>query len=157
LPALAADNRAIDRALVLTERAASETRSAYGPLVSVMHDDGVHTPTLSNTTRDVPDGTRYALCVLKPSRDMSLDADDLARAIQQLGGPDALMRPQADYFAMIGVKGRRPEVLVESNLPFSQAVKVDGVPTEIRMESWLSSDTIRRMGFGHVIAARQHT
>ena len=25
------------------------------------------------------------------------------------------------------------------------------------MESWLASDTIRRMGFGHVVAARQHT
>ena len=25
------------------------------------------------------------------------------------------------------------------------------------MESWLASDTIRRMGFGHVIAARRHT
>ena len=28
---------------------------------------------------------------------------------------------------------------------------------EVRMESWLSADTIRRMGFGHVIAGRQHT
>jgi hypothetical protein len=25
------------------------------------------------------------------------------------------------------------------------------------MDSWLTSDTIRRMGFGHVIVARQHT
>ena len=25
------------------------------------------------------------------------------------------------------------------------------------MESWLAADTIRRMGFGHVIAARHHT
>ena len=25
------------------------------------------------------------------------------------------------------------------------------------MESWLASDTIRRMGFGHVIAAHRHT
>jgi hypothetical protein len=25
------------------------------------------------------------------------------------------------------------------------------------MESWLASDTIRRMGFGHVIANHQHT
>jgi hypothetical protein len=58
---------------------------------------------------------------------------------------------------MIGVKGRRPDLSVESNLPFSQAVKIDGVPIEIRMESWLSADTIRRMGFGHVVAARQHT
>ncbi len=34
---------------------------------------------------------------------------------------------------------------------------MDGVPVEIRMDSWLASDTIRRMGFGHVVAARQHT
>jgi hypothetical protein len=25
------------------------------------------------------------------------------------------------------------------------------------MESWLAADTIRRMGFGHVIAGREHT
>jgi hypothetical protein len=25
------------------------------------------------------------------------------------------------------------------------------------MESWLAADTIRRMGFGHVIAAHRHT
>ena len=25
------------------------------------------------------------------------------------------------------------------------------------MDSWLTSDTIRRMGFGHIVAARQHT
>jgi hypothetical protein len=25
------------------------------------------------------------------------------------------------------------------------------------MDSWLVSDTIRRMGFGHVVAERQHT
>jgi hypothetical protein len=25
------------------------------------------------------------------------------------------------------------------------------------MEAWLPTDTIRRMGFGHVVAARQHT
>ena len=34
---------------------------------------------------------------------------------------------------------------------------LDGVRVEIRMDSWLASDTIRRMGFGHVIAAHQHT
>ena len=27
---------------------------------------------------------------------------------------------------------------------------------EVRMESWLSADTIRRMGFGHVVAGRHH-
>jgi len=28
---------------------------------------------------------------------------------------------------------------------------------DVRMESWLSVDTIRRMGFGHVVAGRRHT
>ncbi len=74
LPALAADNGAVDRALVLTERADIEARAAYGPLVSTMRDDRVDTPLLSDTVRDLPQGTRYALCVLKPSRDMTLDA-----------------------------------------------------------------------------------
>jgi hypothetical protein len=36
-------------------------------------------------------------------------------------------------------------------------VSLAGVPVTIRMESWLSADTIRRMGFGHVIAGRRHT
>jgi hypothetical protein len=30
------------------------------------------------------------------------------------------------------------------------------VTAAIRMESWLAFDTIRRMGFGHVIANRHH-
>ena len=34
---------------------------------------------------------------------------------------------------------------------------MQGVHVEIRMESWLTSDTIRRMGFGHVVAAHRHT
>jgi hypothetical protein len=42
-------------------------------------------------------------------------------------------------------------------LPFSRTVTLDGVNVSIRMESWLSADTIRRMGFGHVIAAHRHT
>jgi hypothetical protein len=31
------------------------------------------------------------------------------------------------------------------------------VPVLIRMDSWLAADTIRRMGFAHVSAARQAT
>ena len=42
-------------------------------------------------------------------------------------------------------------------LALAVALSVGGVPVELRMDSWLSVDTIRRMGFGHVIAARRHT
>jgi len=55
------------------------------------------------------------------------------------------------------VIGDPPVLVAGFDRPFSQRVSVDGVPVEIRMDSWLASDTIRRMGFGHVIAARHHT
>jgi hypothetical protein len=47
--------------------------------------------------------------------------------------------------------------MLGSNRPFWRSFDLDGVPVLVRMESWLSADTIRRMGFGHVIAARRHT
>ena len=34
---------------------------------------------------------------------------------------------------------------------------LDGVRVDVRMESWLAFDTIRRMGFGQVVADRRHT
>ena len=42
-------------------------------------------------------------------------------------------------------------------IPFRETVTLDGMRVAIQMESWLHFDTIRRMGFGHVIAARHHT
>jgi hypothetical protein len=47
--------------------------------------------------------------------------------------------------------------MTSSDRPFRTRVTIGGVPVELRMDSWLSVDTIRRMGFGHVIAARRHT
>jgi hypothetical protein len=47
--------------------------------------------------------------------------------------------------------------MLGSNFPFTKQVQLDGIPLEVRMESWLSADTIRRMGFGQVVAGRQHT
>src|SRR5207248_2903446 len=72
-------------------------------------------------------------------------------------GSPLRVQSTGDYFAMVGVKGRRPDLAEGSDFPFSRTVQVDGVATEVRMEAWLAADTIRRMGFGHVIAARQHT
>jgi len=47
--------------------------------------------------------------------------------------------------------------MMAAERPFRRELIVQDVPVEIRMDSWLVSDTIRRMGFGHVVAARQHT
>ena len=56
-----------------------------------------------------------------------------------------------------GVTGQPPALDVQKRRPFRQRLRIDQTDVEVRMDSWLPFDTIRRMGFGHVIAARQHT
>jgi hypothetical protein len=61
------------------------------------------------------------------------------------------------YVAILGV-ARGPAALVESaDRPFRRQLQMGDTDVDVRMESWLASDTIRRMGFGHVIAGRRHT
>jgi hypothetical protein len=156
-PALVADNASIDRDVALTERARSELVDAYGPLIPSTPDPRVAVPTLADATRDLPDRTRYVFCILKPARDLSLDWDDVGRALAALTGGRPIEVPDGDYIAIAGERGRPPDVVMGSNRPFRRSLELDGVTVDIRMESWLAADTIRRMGFGHVVAARRHT
>jgi hypothetical protein len=162
-PALAESNRRIAREVALTERAQSELRASYGPLLPTIADPQVIVSTLSDRVGGLPSGTPYVLCLLKPSRDMSLDADDLARALEVLVAgtatsvPGLPAIPGGDYAVVAGLTGRPPALVFGSNLPFTKQVQLDGVDANVRMESWLSADTIRRMGFGHVVAGRRHT
>jgi hypothetical protein len=112
---------------------------------------------LSSAADGLARGTRYVLCVLKPSGDLPLDRGELARLIQRLGGDASALPQQADYAAIAGVVGRAPSLVSADSRPFRLHQALDGVDVEIRMESWLAFDTIRRMGFGHVVAAHQHT
>ena len=95
--------------------------------------------------------------MLKPSREFTLDAGDLSRAVAVLSGGQLTSMPGGDYAALAGVTGERPTLVIGSARPFRRRLSLNGVPVEVRMESWLAADTIRRMGFGHVIAARHHT
>jgi hypothetical protein len=156
-PALVADNAAINRDVALTERARSELAGAYGPLIASARDPRVAVPTVEDATRDLPDGTRYVLCILKPTGDVSLDWDDIGRALAMQTGGRPIPVPDGDYIAIAGRRGRVPDLVAGSNHPFRRSVELDGVTVEIRMESWLAADTIRRMGFGHVVAAHHHT
>jgi hypothetical protein len=156
-PALVADNRAIGREVTLTERARASVAAAYGPLLPVTRDARVEVPRLSDIVRKIAPGTRYVLCVLRPSRDLRLDIEDLSTALRSLGGGGAIELPDGDYAAVAGVAGTWPELRTASASPFRRTLTLRGVAVEIRMESWLASDTIRRMGFGQVVAGRQHT
>src|SRR5262249_37407535 len=111
---------------------------------------------LTDMASTVAPGTRYVLCVLKPTKDYTLDRVDLDTAMRNLS-PSAVSLPAGDYVVVAGVAGPTPARVPGSDFPFAERVNLEGVPVEVRMESWLAADTIRRMGFGHVIAARHHT
>jgi hypothetical protein len=156
-PVLVADNRAAGREVALTERARTTAAAAYGPLLPIVRDARVPVPRLADTTRDLPQGTRYVLCVLRPSRDQGLDTEELALALRSLAGGRPIQLPAGDYTAVAGITGEPPVLVTAAPNPFRRTVTLDGVNVSVRMESWLSADTIRRMGFGHVIAAHHHT
>jgi hypothetical protein len=156
-PVLVADNRAIGREVALTERARAAAAAAYGPLLPIARDERVPVPRLTDATTDLPRGTRYVMCVLRPSRDLGLDTEELGRALRSLAGGRTIQLPVGDYAAVAGIAGEPPALVTAAPFPFKRTVTLDRVTVVVRMESWLSADTIRRMGFGHVIAARHHT
>jgi hypothetical protein len=156
-PVLVRDNAAIGREVTATSRARDEIASAYGPLFTIDRDPRAPTPSLSDVVQAVPAGTRYVLCVLKPIREFSVDVEDVDTALEILTDGAASSMPPGQYAVVAGLAGARPALMEASNDPFSRSLDLSGVRTTVRMEAWLNADTIRRMGFGHVIAARQHT
>jgi hypothetical protein len=155
-PALIRDNLDAGRGVALTERAQTALANAYGPLVSTVADPGVAIASFAEVVRSIPQGTPYVLCVIRPSREYALDRSDLATAIRVLAGTE-VVPPLSDYAAIVGVAGRPPDLVVDAAAPFRRTVRVGGTTVEVRMESWLHFDTIRRMGFGPVIASHHHT
>jgi hypothetical protein len=75
--------------------------------------------------------------------------------VHALGGHIDAQR--GDYVAIAGLVDQAPALIVDSASPFHRTIDLDNVQVQVRMESWLDFDTIRRMGFGHVIAGRDHT
>jgi hypothetical protein len=156
-PALVRDNLQIGREVVATERAKEVLDAAYGPLFEFEPDRRTVSPSLAETAAGLPAGARYALTLLRPSPEFTLNRDDVSAAVRLLTGGRKGALGDADYVALAGVVGRAPEIDRAGARPFRVAGSIDGIPVEVRMESWLAFDTIRRMGFGHVIARRRHT
>jgi hypothetical protein len=156
-PALVRDNAAIGRPALLSARARAELASLYEPLFRIEPDLAVTPPALAVSAGDLAPGTRYVLCVLKPSREATIDAADLGRGLSILTGGVLGAAPPEDYVAIAGAVGTSPALVASGSRPFRSRVSIGGVPIDVRMESWLAFDTIRRMGFGQVVAARRHT
>jgi hypothetical protein len=156
-PALLRDNFEIGRGITATQRAADALRAAYGPLFDIHEDARAPAAGIADLARGLPAGTRWVLCVLRPTREFVIDVRDLRAAFEILTGRSELPVALDDYAVAAGTVGRPPIVARTSAAPFRASVDLDGVRVEVRMDSWLAFDTIRRMGFGHVLASRQHT
>jgi hypothetical protein len=154
-PELIGDNFEIGRDVALTDRARATLVNAYG--IPTVRDPRVVVPGISDLVQGVAPGTPYVVSILKPVGDFSLDADDLVRAASVLTNGQLGSIPDGDYAVIAGVAGQRPTLATGANGPFRRSLSLGNVGVEIRMESWLTADTIRRMGFGHVIAAHRHT
>jgi hypothetical protein len=157
LPEFVDDNQKIFRKVLVTERARRTVVDTYGSRFTVVRDPLSAPASLLAAVARTPPRARYVLCVLKPTRDFGLDRDDVARALASAGDGTSVRIPDDDYVVVVGIKGQRPTLVDGADDPFTRTLDLAGLPVQIRMDSWLRSDTIRRMGYGHVIAGRHHS
>ncbi len=155
-PFIIHDNRASGRDVVLSEGSAARLLAAFGTRYTVTPDTRVDPPELTASVVAIPRGTIYALTRLRPTRDSFLDAHELDTIVRHLSGSAIDAVPEGDYLAVVGVSGELPTLVQASYRPFRVRHRVSGLVVDVRMESWLSTDTIRRAGFAHVIVNRRH-
>jgi hypothetical protein len=155
-PFLVRDNLAESRDLVLTADAAAGVVATYAnefPLVL----DQPPAPSLSEVVARIPRGTPYVLTLLLPAPGgRTIDGEDFARALAELGGNRVPQRSEASYEVWAGSLGEAPSLYRSSAHPFRENVLIGGEPFTIRMDSWLPEDTFRRGGFAHVLHGRRH-
>lgn len=157
VPAIVRDNAAIGRQVLADERAGVELQRVHDAVLSEAPDSRVPTTSLLDLVRTLPPGTRYVLCVLRPTRDQAIDRNDFSAALRALTGSQLEQLDVTRYTAIAGLTGASPVLAESHDGPWRRSFAINGLPVVVRMDAWLTFDTIRRMGFGHVIANRRHT
>jgi len=156
LPLLVRDNVAAGREVVITPEGRRIAEAAYGGLFVFAPDPRVDARPLAARLGALPADTIYVLALLAPYRDLPFDAQELAEVSRRLTSGAATLVEGPSYQVIVGRLAQPPGLDRRENRPFRAALQVAGVDLDVRMESWLPADTIRRAGFGHVIANRRH-
>jgi Protein of unknown function (DUF2723) len=156
LPFVVRDNLADGREVVATPLARDRMRATYGDLFTFRPDDRVASPPLAARLASLSRGTPYVLALLAPYPDLPFDQSELTDAVGFLTGGTATLAHEPSYTVLAGVVGSRPTFDRRSDRPFRQQIRLGSLDVDIRMESWLPTDTIRRAGFGQVVAGRRH-
>jgi hypothetical protein len=112
--------------------------------------------TLAEEAGALRPGTRYALGILRPDPAYPFDFQGLHAAWPALTGGSTEIPRLGDYSIVVGEVGQSPLLVESRDRPYRVHTSMEGASFDIRMESWLPTDTIRRAGFGHVIVNRKH-
>jgi hypothetical protein len=150
--AFVAANTSVGRKMIVTPRVYDTVRtpsisqSMHGPPDALRFSERVAT---------IRDGTPYVLAVLRPDREYPLNTVALDHAWKRLTAGTAVPNLR-QYNVVVGRVGERPALVESTDLPFRVQMTIPPFDVDIRMESWLPTDTIRRAGFGHVILDRRH-
>jgi hypothetical protein len=146
-----AANRAIERDVLLSpltyRRLAVRSGAKYHRIDS--------SDALTSRAMSLPAGTYYALGVLSPDREFPLDTDRLRLAWMHLSGNASPLPELRQFTTVVGRAGEAPVFVRSDDRPYRVRFRVDSLDFDVRMESWLPTDTIRRAGFGRVLVNRQ--
>lgn len=153
-PSLVWNNWSAGRDVVLMGSGERAVGAAYEGLFAVVPDERRRVRPLSERLSGFPPGSIYLVSLLAPYPEVPLDEDDLDRALGVLAGGSVEV-DSGRYVVLAGRIGSQPSFVRSSNRPFRQRIDVAGTVFDVRMESWLPPDTIRRAGFGHVIVNRR--
>ncbi len=110
---------------------------------------------LGSKIASLPAGTYYALGILSPDREFPLDMDALRSAWARLSTATSALPELRQYTTIIGRIGEAPQFVRSEDRPYRAHVRLEALDFDVRMESWLPTDTIRRAGFGRVLVNRR--
>jgi hypothetical protein len=156
VPFLIHENRSHGRSFVVTEGSRLRLLAAFGSRYRIDPDPRITRPSFSTIAASAPHGTIYVLNVLTPTRDYLPLPADLSALVRVLTGGALPDTPSGAYVTLAGRSGDRPALVRQSDRPYRERLTIADVDIDVRMESWLSTDTIRRAGFGHVVANGRH-
>ncbi len=153
-PVLERSNAEIGREVVLSAGSARRLVSTFGPLYPLAIDTRVTPDSMSDFLLARRADTAYVVAFLAPLREFPTDTGRLADISRILDARVNLR--ELPYNVIAGRIGHPPDLVQSSRTPFRTRAQVAGMTVEVRMESWLATDTIRRAGFGHVIVNGRH-
>jgi len=154
-PAVVSSNAALGQTVILTGGSAAMVRQLYGGLFDLQQDPRLPVPSLADQVAGLAPGTGYVLTVIEPYPESPIDQADLSEAARRLGIAGRGL-PQGRFVVAAGRVGQPPIAIKAAAEPFRLKADISGHALDVRVECWLPADTIRRMGFGHVIVDRHH-